>query len=158
MDDPFKRGCLAAIFLSFGIIGVAMAMEENGSAGPGNPVWPFISGLRDFFIYAWVLLLGLGAIVGAVALCAQIRLPDWRPGFLFRDEQPPKEMKLPAFNIPENEEARLERARKQEERLKQEKEEHEKRQREEEEKAKRKIELRRAKSSEDVIEDALNDF
>lgn len=158
MDDLFKRGCFAAVFLSLGIIGIAMAMEGNGSAGPGNPVWPLISGLRDFFIYAWVLLLGLGAVAGLVALCAQIRLPDWESTLRFSDDQSPKELKLPDFNMPESEEARLEKARRREERLKQEKEEYEKRKLEEAEKEKRRLELRRAKSSEDVIEDALSDF
>ncbi len=73
LDEFTKRGILAYVGFSVGIMAIAQAMIENGSATSRNPAWHLISSIRSVFIWSWVLLLILAALSILLKLAS-----DWR--------------------------------------------------------------------------------
>lgn len=155
MDDPLKRAAITLAGFSIAIILLASAMEANSSAGPFNPVWPLVSFLRNIFIWGWVLLLGVSAL--AITLMKIIELINSHSNAIPDQLDPPRSSsKLEHPKI--SEEERLIQTRKMAELEAKKKLEEERLKRAEADKKKKELEIRKAKSTQDILEEAMDEF
>lgn len=160
MDELFKRATITATGFSIAIILLASLMEASGSAGPSNPVWPLVSWLRYIFIWGWVLLLGL-FVVGFIFQCV-LQLFTPRSDTMLEESyqrqrtQPLRIESTKPKVMSENE--HLEQLRIKEEQEIKSRLAEEARKLKEEEQKKRVIEIRKAKSAEDILEEAMDEF
>lgn len=152
MDDPFKRASLTFMGLSLGVFMIAYAMTADGAAVGSNPAWQLVSFLRNIFIYLWVLLLA-GAVIGGVAMA----IFTIREAILDRERTRLEAERIKALRIANEEKRALETLRREnEEKIANEEAlaREIKRQRE----IDLELEKRRRRSSEQAIDEALNDF
>ncbi len=151
MDDLFKRGCMAVVGFSLGVLLISLAMTGNGSAVASNPAWHLISFLRNIFIWPWVLLLTGCAIKILVTVFVSIH-EEIREAKRLRREAERERSRQSYYST------RTFEARREENRVDLAKEEALKLERERQERISRALERKRTRSSKVAIDDALDDF
>lgn len=150
--ELWKKGVLAYVGLTLGLIFIAEGMKANGGAYPGNRAWDLVYHTRNIFLGPWVLLLAAVVLFCLIAAIVELReAREKRAAAKQREEEERREEVAREWRRIEGEKQRLESQAKDLERL-------ERELRARYEAKTRELEKRHARTTEDAVEEALDDF
>lgn len=150
--ELWKRGVVVYVGSTLAFVGIAECMKTNSGASSRNAVWLLVSTIRNVLLGSWVLLLAGAAVLFLVGLVIEVRDRRWEAlEEKQREEKRQRETLEGTKRQVEDERSRLEKRAKELEQLEQElRARYEARMRE--------LEIRKARTTEQAVDSALDDF